>query len=112
MLQRDTDGKGRLLPPLWCQCLFSVFFPAETVVVGEDGTIVEAGVVEFFFNAEKLIVLGDTVGTAGGAGLDLAGVGAHGKVGDEAVFSFAGAMGGDGGRKKTWAACSSCLKRR
>ena len=54
------------------------------------------GGAEFFFDAEKLVVLGDAVGTAGGAGLDLAGGGGDGEVGDEGVFGFAGTVGDDG----------------
>ena len=46
-----------------------------------------------FFDAEELVVFGDAVGAAGGAGFDLAGAGADGEVGDEGVFGFAASGG-------------------
>ena len=52
---------------------------------------------QLFFDAEELVVFGDAVGTAGGAGFDLAGAGAYGEVGDEGVFGFAGAVADDRG---------------
>ncbi len=55
------------------------------------------GLAEFFFDAEELVVLGDAVGAAGRAGLDLAGAGAYREVGDEDVFGLAGAVGDDTG---------------
>ncbi|CAN4012651.1 tRNA (N6-threonylcarbamoyladenosine(37)-N6)-methyltransferase TrmO, partial [Dysosmobacter welbionis] len=45
----------------------------------------------------QLVVLGHTVGAAGGAGLDLAGVQGHGDVGNGGVLGLAGAVGHDGG---------------
>src|SRR5438093_8711763 len=54
------------------------------------------GGAEFFLDAEELIVLGDAVGAAGGAGFDLAGSGGDGEIGDEGVLGFAGAVGDDG----------------
>ena len=63
----------------------------------ECGFPVKAGGgAEFLFDAKELIVLGDAVGAAGGAGIDLAGGGGDGEIGDEGVFSFAGAVGDDG----------------
>ena len=40
----------------------------------------------------ELVVFGDAIRAAGRAGLDLAGIGRHGQVGDERVFRFAGAV--------------------
>ena len=47
---------------------------------------------EPLFDAQQLVVLGDAVGAAGRAGLDLAGVGGHREVGDERIFGFARAV--------------------
>ena len=60
-------------------------------------TAVDGVVTQFFFDAEKLVVLRDAIGAAERAGLDLAGVGRHGDVGDGGVFGLAGAMADDGG---------------
>src|SRR5713101_8174615 len=51
---------------------------------------------ELFLDPEELIVLGDAVRARGRAGFDLAGRGCHGKVGDERVLGFAGAVRNDG----------------
>src|SRR5690606_20891792 len=45
------------------------------------------------FDAEKLVILRDTVRAAEGAGFDLAAVRGHGDVGDGGVLSFTGAVG-------------------
>ena len=55
------------------------------------------GLAELFLDAEELVVLGDAVGAAGRAGLDLAGAGGDREVGDEGVFGLAGAVADDGG---------------
>ena len=55
------------------------------------------GVAEFFFDTQKLVVLGDAVGAGGCAGLDLAGVRGDGDIGDGGVLGFAGAVADDGG---------------
>src|ERR1700732_1644698 len=55
-----------------------------------------SGGAEFLFNAQQLIVLGDAVGAAGGAGFDLASGGGDGEIGDEGILGFAGAVGNDG----------------
>ena len=55
-----------------------------------------------FLDAKELVVLGHAVGTAHGAGLDLARVEAHGDVGDRAVLRLARAVGDDGGVKNLW----------
>jgi hypothetical protein len=64
---------------------------------GAVAPAVEDGEDELFFDAEELVVLGDAVGAGGGAGLDLAGAGGDGEVGDEGVFGLAGAVRDDGG---------------
>src|SRR5262245_8645561 len=51
---------------------------------------------QILLDAQQLIVLGNSVGAAGGAGLDLAGVGGHDDVGNGRVFGFAAAMADDG----------------
>lgn len=43
---------------------------------------------EFLFNAEDLVVLGETLGAARSAGLDLTGRQTHDKVSNEGVFSL------------------------
>src|SRR4029453_12621909 len=58
---------------------------------------VACGVVEFFFDAQELIVLGDALGAGRGTGLDLARVGGNGDVSNGGVLGFAGAVRGDGG---------------
>jgi hypothetical protein len=54
-------------------------------------------VAQVFLDAQQLVVLGDAVAAAQRAGLDLAGVGAHGDVGDGAVFGLARAVADHGG---------------
>ena len=58
---------------------------------------VDGVVAELFLDAEELVVFGDAVGAAEGAGLDLAGVGGHGEVGDGGVLGLAGAVADDRG---------------
>ena len=47
---------------------------------------------EFFFDTQQLVVLGDAIGAAGRAGLDLAGIRRDGEIGDECIFGFPGAV--------------------
>ena len=54
-------------------------------------------VAEALFDAHKLVVFADAVGTAGGAGLDEAGVESDDEVGNGGVLSLAGTVGDDGG---------------
>ena len=56
---------------------------------------------QLFLDPQELVVLGDAVGPAGRAGLDLAGVRGHGDVGDGRVFGLAGAMTDDRGEAGT-----------
>jgi len=49
-------------------------------------------VTKLLLDPEELIVLGQTFGAAGGAGLDLAGPEAHHKVGNEGVLGLAAAV--------------------
>ena len=53
---------------------------------------VSSGVAEFDLNLHETVVLGDTVGTAEGTGLDLAAVGSDSDVSDSGVLSFAGTV--------------------
>src|SRR5688572_6652859 len=72
--------------------------PAASAQRAERGAAGEAGdVAEVVGDAEELVVLGDAVAARGGAGLDLAGVGRDGEVGDEGVFGLAGAVRDDRG---------------
>src|SRR5712692_3219375 len=65
--------------------------------VSQRRSAVEAcGGAEFFFDAKELIVFGNAVGAAGGAGLDLPGGSGDGEIGDEGVLGFAGAVRNDG----------------
>ena len=48
---------------------------------------------KFFFDTEKLIVFGYSLGTAWCSGLDLAGVECHGKIGDRRILCLSGTMG-------------------
>src|SRR5437660_562675 len=57
---------------------------------------VASGVVEFLFDAQELVVLGDALGAGRGTGLDLARVGGNGDVSNGGVLGFAGAVRGDG----------------
>ena len=54
---------------------------------GEHG-----GRAQALFDAQQLVVLGDAIGAAGRAGLDLARVGGHREVRDERIFGLAGAV--------------------
>ena len=58
---------------------------------GKDGAISQ-----FFLNPEKLIVFGYPVCPGGGAGFDLAGIGAHGQVCNGRILGLARAVGNDG----------------
>ena len=55
------------------------------------------GAAKLLLDAEKLVVLGDALAAAGGAGLDLAGVQRNGQVGNRGVLGLAGAVGRNGG---------------
>ena len=79
---RQNDGMG------WSRMLGQ---PGLLEVEGFDAEEF-GGLAELFFDAQELVVLGDAVGAAGGAGLDLAGVGGHGDVGDDGVLGLAGAV--------------------
>src|ERR1035441_9300054 len=52
----------------------------------------EIGLAHLLFDAQQLVVLRDAVGAAGRSGLDLAGVGGHGEVGDDGIFGFTRAV--------------------
>src|SRR5690606_39817145 len=55
-------------------------------------TLVGRLAAELLFDAQQLVVLGDAVGAAQRAGLDLTSGSADGEIGDGAVFGLAGAM--------------------
>ena len=52
---------------------------------------------QILLNAEQLVVLGNALGAAGGAGLDLAGVQGNGQISNGGVLGLAGAVRADGG---------------
>src|SRR4029077_13340909 len=81
------------IPGLRSETWGTQFYVAKLVVVvqGFEAEINRSGA-EFFFDAEELVVLGDAIGAAGGAGLDLANAGGDSKIGDEGVFTLAGTM--------------------
>src|SRR5690606_2120234 len=56
-------------------------------------TLVGRLAAQLLFNAQQLVVLGDAVGTAQGAGLDLTGGSAYGQVGNGAVLGFTRTVG-------------------
>ena len=64
----------------------------ESLHAGVDGAVAQ-----LLLDAQQLVVLRHTLGTAGRAGLDLAGVQGHGQIGDGGVLGLAGAVGADGG---------------
>src|SRR6266478_703327 len=68
----------------------------ESSLIQGSLSVKTGGRAQLFLDAEELVVLGDAVGAAGRAGLDLAGGSGHGEIGDESVFGFAGAVGDDG----------------
>ena len=51
---------------------------------------VDRAAAQLFFNAQQLVVLCHTLGTAGSAGLDLAGVQGNGQIGNGGVLGLAG----------------------
>jgi len=57
---------------------------------------IDGVVAEFLFDAEELVVFGNAVGAAKGAGLDLAGIRRDGDVSDGDIFGLAGAVADDG----------------
>src|SRR5690554_1468459 len=48
--------------------------------------------VELFFDAQKLVIFGDSIRARQASGLDLTGTGGDRKAGDEGIFGLAGAM--------------------
>ena len=53
---------------------------------------VNGAVAQLLLDAQQLVVLRHTLGAAGCAGLDLAGVQGHGQIGDGGVLGLAGAV--------------------
>ena len=58
----------------------------------ESGNAIHGSTAELFLNAQKLVVLGKSVHAGKRAGLDLSGIGCHGKVCNESIFRFAAAV--------------------
>ena len=56
---------------------------------------VNSAVAQLLLDAEQLVVLCNTLGTAGSTGLDLAGVQSNSQVGDGGVLGLAGTVRGD-----------------
>ncbi len=92
----DREGAAQTRETPWSTCVehgapglvaMSLAAEVEALDAEEFG-----GLAEFFLDAEELVVLGDAVGAAGRAGLDLAGAGGDREVGDEGVFRLAGAV--------------------
>ena len=52
---------------------------------------------QLFFNAEELVVFGESVGTCYATGFDLEGMHSDGKVSNEWIFGFAGPVADNGG---------------
>ena len=71
---RIVRSSGFFLP---CHYWWKAFLPGEL-----------RGFAEFFFDAQKLVVFRDAIGTAGRAGFDLPGARGHHKIGDERIFRF------------------------
>mmetsp|Transcript_6219 Transcript_6219/g.11427 ORF Transcript_6219/g.11427 Transcript_6219/m.11427 type:complete len:125 (+) Transcript_6219:144-518(+) len=62
-----------------------------------DVTVVLSGidrVLKLLFNAQELIILGETLRTARGSTLDLARGESHGNISDEIIFRFSTTVGG------------------
>jgi hypothetical protein len=65
------------------------FSRASRLSATEQRTGVAGAIAEFFFNTQKLIVLGHPIGSRSGTCLDLASRQCNGQVGDGRVFGFA-----------------------
>ena len=90
--KHPSDVAGRVLRYQDVSCRSTDADLSLSLCLGHFGALaiaVSSVVAELFLDAEKLVVLGHTVGTACGTGLDLAGVGSHCDVGDSSVFGFA-----------------------
>src|SRR5690606_38029270 len=81
----DLDKKGQLALPS--------FIPVAKSAAELSTTLVGRLAAQLLFNAQQLVVLGDAVGTAQGAGLDLTGGSAYGQVGNGAVLGFTRTVG-------------------
>ena len=51
---------------------------------------VACGIAQIFFNAQQLVVFGQTIRAGKRAGLDLQGIGSYGDISNGGIFSFAG----------------------
>lgn len=66
------------------------------VVEGFDAWVF-GGIAKLFFDAEELVVFGNTIGSGHGTSLDLAGVESNDEVSDGGIFGFTGTVGDDAG---------------
>ena len=90
-------------------CFRSAPFGFGNLRLAEFLVAVAGGLAEFQLDLHQAVVLGDAVGAAQGAGLDLAAVGRDGDVGDRRALGLAGAVGG--GRSTSSQAAEGCLWR-
>ena len=73
------------------------FSTASALYVESCHAGVNGAAAQLLLNAQQLVVLCNTLGTAGSTGLDLAGVQRHGQIGNGGVLGLAGAVRADGG---------------
>ena len=71
----------------------ALFFLFLEPLGGHHRAVVHGLVLQVLLDAQELVVLGQAVRAAQGAGLDLAGVHGHGQIGDEGVLGLARAVG-------------------
>src|SRR6187549_3643004 len=94
----SNNEKGRtpcgIRPP--CVCAFLRSCRGRSASQISELAAVDRAGAQLLFDAEELIVLGDTVGAGSGPGLDLASVGRDRDVGDRYVLGLARAMRDDG----------------
>src|SRR5262249_40457819 len=70
-------------------------FAATSASFQRVGAGVDCLVAKIFIDPKKLVIFRDPVGSRHRPGFDLASIGGNRKVGDERVFTFAGAVGND-----------------
>ena len=73
------------------------FSTASALYVESCHAGVNGAAAQLLLNAQQLVVLCNTLGTAGSTGLDLAGVQRHGQIGNGGVLGLTGAVRADGG---------------
>src|SRR5882724_12336185 len=60
----------------------------ESPLIQGSLSVKTGGRAQLFLDAEELVVLGDAIGAAGRAGLNLADSSGHGQIGDKSIFGF------------------------